>query len=92
MKDFKKIFARSALVFEFLLFFYFYLFGSYGLKSIKIYQNDIKILQDKILNIEIDIKNIKDQLDDLNNFPYYKEKVARDELQMALKTDEIYID
>lgn len=91
MKDVKKLIMRVAFGCEILFFLFFYIFGSKGLAAVRIGKQEVIVLHDKMLCLESDKNKLVNQLDDWNNLPFYKERVARNELQMANKNDQIYI-
>ena len=91
MKDVKKLIMRVAFGCEILFILFFYILGSKGLAAIKIGKQEIVVLQDKMIALEDDKNKLVNQLDDWNDLPFYKERVARNELQMANKNDQIYI-
>ena len=78
MKDMKKLFLRIAFGSEILFILFFYLFGSNGLSAIKSGKQEVAVLQDKISGLETEKNLLASQL-------------ARNELQMANKNDQIYI-
>lgn len=90
MRQCKQLFLKLLLVIELCLCGYIYVWGKNGLICIFYKQREnaaleysVKILEDEIMNIECDIAAW--QHDD-----FYKEKIAREQLQMARDGDEIF--
>jgi cell division protein FtsB len=90
MKKAKKFFMRMVLITEMTAFGYLYFFGNNG---IVVLRNN----RDMVVGLEKDISQLKDEVSRLEQEIYawetddfYKEKVAREQLQMARKGDELF--
>lgn len=81
---------RIFLVAEVVVFGLVYLFGSHGVAKIRSLQKQTLILQQDISALEHDIKKLDATIVAWNTHSFYKEKVAREELQFAKEGDEIY--
>lgn len=90
MIQIKKMCLKLFLILEMAIFGYMYFFGN----------NGIYVLQEKrkcTMNLEKNIKGLKDEIEQLEQEIYvwqtddfYKEKIAREQLQMARKGDELF--
>lgn len=88
---FKKLILRAFLGFQIIFFLFNFLFSSDGIFSLRSFKlgnvnlfKETEELKDTILELNNEIQAWKD------NF-FYKEKIARENLQMANSGDEIYI-
>jgi cell division protein FtsB len=86
----KKIFIRFILCAEMCVFGYIYLFGKTGLQLLSVQKKELIFLelQSAQLQKEIDILESDIYVWQTNDF--YKEKIAREQLQMARKHDKIF--
>ena len=91
MKEVKKRALRVFLAMEIASVGCYYLFGTFGLQALKraTRQND-ELLQDLKL-IEHEVTTLATELDERSNNPFYKESIARKELQMAYENEIIYL-
>lgn len=81
---------RIFLAAEVVVFGLVYLFGSHGVAKIRALQKQTVVIQQEISGLEYDIKELDDTIIAWNTHSFYKEKVAREELQFAKEGDEIY--
>ena len=81
---------RIFLAAEIVVFGLVYLFGSHGVAKIRSLQKETMIIQQDISTLEHDIKELNSTIIAWNTHSFYKEKVAREELQFAKEGDEIY--
>lgn len=81
------------LILELIIFFYIYSFGANGSKKINLFKQQVSELNIEITRLNKDIENLEEEFkqitEDTDNF--YKEKIAREQLQLAMPHDEIYI-
>ncbi len=89
-KVIKKFFFRAFLFVEVILFIYFYFFGVAGLNTRKNLNLENVKLDEKISVLKKEVEHLSSKLEDLNKYDYYKEKIARQNLQMAKKDEIIY--
>lgn len=81
---------RIFLAAEVVIFILVYLFGSYGVAKIRSLQKQTIAVQQEISALEHDIKELDATIIAWNTHSFYKEKVAREELQFAKEGEEIY--
>jgi len=90
MKHIKRIALRVFFALEITGFAGSYLFGEHGLPA-------LRALSKEIVELERDISVLSGEINDLDGAivrqadPFYKEKIAREQLQMARKGDQIFI-
>lgn len=91
MKIQKKKVLRLLFLVEVLCFFSFYIFGKNGVLRIKSAKKDNMEFEEKINNIKLEIESVKKDIIIWKSSDFYKEKYARERLQMAREGDRIYI-
>lgn len=84
----------SILALELLVFFSYYFFGVNGINKINLLKNQENILQEEIIDLSKNITRLEEELklfrfSDSQDF--YKEKIAREQLQLGLPHEEIFI-
>lgn len=91
MKEIKKLTMRIIFVFEIAFFAFIYFRGSHGLVAIRTLQcqNNNLITDVDVLYQEID--TLEAELEEWNTNSFYKEKIAREQLQMICPNEELYI-
>ncbi len=62
--------------------------GSKGLKEV-VLENELLIKS--IKQLEFEISDLEKEVDELSEFPWYREKIARKELQMGFPNEEIFL-
>ncbi len=87
----RRLLLRVFFGIEVVIFSGFYFFGGQGIRGIRALHKHtaLSILENKAL--EDEIKNLEDTVLAWQTNPFYKEKVAREQLQMARKGDIIYL-
>ena len=84
------VMVSSVLVAELIFFGYFYFFGAYGYKKIK----ELGELQENInlsvVDMQRQVMELEKKLYDFKTYPYYKEKIIREQLQMMRENEVIY--
>jgi cell division protein FtsB len=90
MLTFKKVFLRVFFAFEALLFLFFYLFGTHGLKTISSLKYDNNLLDNEISDLKKVNAILTEDLQAWHTDPFFKEKIARERLHMARKGDVIF--
>jgi len=76
---------------EIALFCVYYLFGSFGLQALRAADMNNQNLFEDIKTLENEVTQLAKELDEKKNNPFYKEVVARTELQMAYENEIKYI-
>jgi len=86
--SYKKIMVRLLLVVEMVLFFGNFLYSKNGLMAIVALKHENMQLSQEISEIKDSLFMMEEQLVQWNRYPFYKEKVAREQLHM-IRPDEI---
>lgn len=91
MKEMKRLILRIFLIVEVAGLTGWYIVGKSGLRAIRGAERYNKQLDTDINNLEKEIGMLKEELEERQKNPFYKEKIARQELQMAREDEEIYL-
>lgn len=91
MKHLKRIVFRIFFVSELVFFIGIYIFGPSGIKSLLQVQNENEHLKTEIVALQQEVTGLERNIAQWHTRPFYKEKIAREQLQMACKDEEIYI-
>jgi len=86
----KKRTLRFFFVTEIIAFVGLYLFGSNGIQRLLLLQCQQRELEQQECLIQGELAELNKHIAQLNETPFFKEKVAREQLQMAHEDDEIY--
>jgi cell division protein FtsB len=91
MNEVQRTLVRAIIGLEILLVLFFYLFGKGGLYALRQADGLNKELLAEIKQLDNDIAQLEHELDERQKNPFYKESIARKELQMAYKNEMIYV-
>lgn len=91
MKIAKQYVARIILGIEILIFAGFYFFGTNGLYALRGLKKEIKTLDQQVLHLRGEIAHLQSSIALQKKHPFFQEKIAREQLQMARADEEIYI-
>jgi len=88
-----KLLKRRALRFffavEILIFITFYLLGSNGIQCLMVLQAEQKELNYQLRVAKTEVAQLNEQINQWQTTPFFKEKIAREQLQMAREGEEI---
>lgn len=90
MIQIKKICMRIFLILEMAFFGYVYFFGQNGIVILQRQCILTTALESNIVTIKNEIKQLEEEIHAWQTDDFYKEKVAREQLQMARPGDEIF--
>lgn len=90
MKAIKRIFLRVFFGVELFVFALVYVFGPHGLYALRELENQNNTLQAEAATLKQEVQELEDKIAQWDAHPFYKEKIAREQLQMARKGDKIY--
>lgn len=82
--------VSSLLVGELCLFFTLYFFGEHGYKKIRKLKQNQENIQFSVDDIRQQVSDLEKKLYDFKMYPYYKEKIIREQLQMIHTDNVIY--
>lgn len=86
----KRILLRIFLVGEIVFFVITYVVSPEGLTSVQNKKLENKQLASQIETLTEEIKKLESETQAWEHNPFYREKIAREQLQMARPTDEVY--
>jgi cell division protein FtsB len=88
--DIRYIVSRLAFTLEIIIFAAIYLCGSDGFAQLKQLKTDCIELNEAIVCKQREVEQIEQRIIAWNVHPFYKEKMAREQLQMSHDGDVIY--
>jgi cell division protein FtsB len=89
-KDMRHNIIKFFLSAEVITVLFFYLFGVQGLPALyRLKQENISIEQE-IGVLQLEVANLAKTIQEWHDYPYYTEKIAREQLQMARQGDIVY--
>ena len=86
----KKIVLRIFLAAEILVFGWLYYHGARGVQAVHLLQKENDEIASKTAYLQEEIHDIDSQIIAWKTDPFFKEKIAREQLHMAQAADEIY--
>ena len=81
---------KIALLAEMLAFAHIYFFGNNGIQALQQQKNVVEDLKKDIIELNKEVEQLEKEIYAWNTNDFYKEKVAREQLQMARKGDELF--
>lgn len=90
IKQNKRWGGRILLGLELAVFLYIYIFGSQGVWAYCQVKKENGVLEGQIAQLRNEIVQINQQVVDWQQDVFGKEKIAREQLQMARKDDDVY--
>lgn len=89
-KTIKKKLFWGLLLAELVAIVIFYTSGNNGIVATMLLTKETQKIKNEIQLLEQEIVQLQDRLTAWHTCPFYKEKVAREQLQMARHDDEVY--
>ena len=86
----KQYLLRGFFVLEILIFSGIYFFGAHGLHNVWRMQHENSTAQHALNSLQAEVNHLEDELYAWQHHPFYKEKLAREQLQMARPGEQIY--
>lgn len=86
----KKVALRIFFSVEVLVFSYVYLHGKNSITMLVDLQKENRVLQSQLHGQRQEIAQLEHEIAQWEAHPFYKEKVAREQLQMARKNEQVY--
>lgn len=86
----KQIIIRALFALEMCICLWVYLFGVHGWYRLIELRNECQSMRQTIARKQQEIEAVQEQITAWNTHSFYKEKMAREQLQMARKNDLIY--
>jgi cell division protein FtsB len=91
MKELQRTIVRYIIGFEIALILFFYVFGRGGIYALRHADALNKELMKDIKQLDEEIAKLQEELDEREKNPFYKESIARKELQMGYNNETIYL-
>ena len=91
MKDIKRTAFHTLIGFELVLVAFFYLCGKGGLQALRHADQINSTLLEEVKGLEKEVTLLSKELNERRQNPFYKESIARKELQMAYKDETVYL-
>ncbi len=88
--DIKRIISRSLFVLELSICMWVYLFGMHGFYYLLALREECEHTRQKMIAKKEELQVVQEQIIAWNVHSFYKEKMAREQLQMAHKDEVIY--
>ncbi|HSW73789.1 MAG TPA: septum formation initiator family protein [Candidatus Limnocylindria bacterium] len=90
LKAVKQAIIYTLCAVEFCLFSWTYMYGTQGWSALRRVQQENKHLEERIALCKQESDTLENELVAWREHPFYKEKVAREQLQMAREHETIY--
>ena len=90
MRLLNNTFLQLFLVAEIFVFGYVYFFGKSGMQLLHELKQECASIDNEVIQLAVEIKNIEKDINDWESNDFLKERIAREQLQMARKDDKIY--
>lgn len=87
----KRLLLRLFFTVEIGIFAVLYLFGTQGLQALMKLRKKNTYLSIEVQDLEKEVKKMEETIESWKNDPFYKESVAREQLHMAKKGDQVYL-
>jgi len=76
---------------ELCFFLSYSIWGRHGVQAMRVLSEKNLVLEREIELVERDIAKLTDELEDWDTYPFFKERHARQQLQMAQDDDEVFL-
>ena len=86
----KNILLIGFLITEIIIFGIVYLFGSYGIRQLRITKNEQKAFIQEIAELKKHVTSLEKQLQEWEKDSFQKEKMARERLHLSKPNEHIY--
>ena len=86
----KQIVMRTILMVEMVVFVHLYIFGKNGLQLLQVQKKQLQELQATAQTLHNDVELLEQEIFAWETNDFYKEKIAREQLQMARKDDKLF--
>ncbi len=91
MKIFFSLTIALIVIIQVLFFLWSYFFGGSGYQKIESLREENQSLSISVAALEKRVHDLEKELDNFKKYPYYKEKIIREELQMLKPNETIVI-
>jgi cell division protein FtsB len=87
----KRYIVRILFAGEVILFLGFYFFGTNGIMDMLHMKSDICAIEKEVMLLTGEVDRLRSHIALQKSHPFFKEKIAREQLQMARADEEIYL-
>ena len=87
----KRLFIRFFLLAEVIVALYWYCSGSHGLYAMRAVLEQHRLLEIQIEHAQSEVDELKNKIDAWQQSDFYKEKIAREQLQMARPEEQVFV-
>lgn len=87
----KKGIMRLIFAAEIFLFALFYYYGAHGLRVVNQLKQENQLLELQMAQVKQEIALLEQEINTWRTEPFYKEKLAREQLNMSRDDEEIYL-
>ena len=91
MKRAKQSVGRIFVAAEVFIFLGFYIWGANGLSALSHLKNDIESQAAQVMQLRAEVGQLESMIAMQKQHPFFQEKIAREQLQMARVNEEIYL-
>lgn len=91
MRFARKNFGRFVFAIELVLFTGYYLMGANGIVTIVSMKKEITAAKKEVACLKDEVHHLQNHIALQKKHPFFKEKIAREQLQMAHENEEIYV-
>lgn len=89
-REIRQKIIKCFLSLEIAIMLFFYLFGVQGLPSLYRLSQENGVIKKEIDRLRVEVGELDKTIQEWHTYPYCKEKIAREQLQMAYPDDCIY--
>lgn len=90
MKSVKQLILRGVFALELVCFSWFYFFGYQGLTNVWLIEQENQEIEQRNTVLSVEIDALESDIQAWHTHPFFKEKIAREQLQMARQGDQIF--
>ena len=83
MHKVKKIALQLFVCAEVMGFGAIYIYGTHGIQSLHVLQDEVAVANNQVVALQQEVTVLEKELHAWQHHPFYKEKIAREQLQMA---------
>jgi cell division protein FtsB len=87
----KRLFSRLVLFGQIIVFTIFYMWGAQGIQAIYAMRHENVEINKNIAALKNEIAQLEQDINQWSEYSFYKEKIAREQLQMARSDEEIFL-
>jgi cell division protein FtsB len=86
----KRIAVKVLFMGEILVFGHMYFFGKNGIEVLREQQKKVTCMNESVVQLAGDVARVEKEIATWKEHDFFKEKIAREQLQMARKGDQLF--